>query len=73
MDLITIAYLKKALAGQTGGSGVPGPAGKSAYEIAVDYGFEGSEEEWLESLKATVDIPAQNWVTKEMIDAIWEE
>lgn len=26
-------------------------AGKSAYEIAVENGFEGSEEEWLESLK----------------------
>lgn len=26
-------------------------SGKSAYEIAVDHGFEGSEEEWLESLK----------------------
>lgn len=25
--------------------------GKSAYELAVDHGFEGSEEEWLESLK----------------------
>ena len=26
--------------------------GKSAYEIAVDHGFIGTEEEWLESLKA---------------------
>lgn len=25
-------------------------AGKSAYEIAVEYGFEGTEQEWLESL-----------------------
>lgn len=25
--------------------------GKSAYEIAVNHGFEGTEEEWLESLK----------------------
>lgn len=25
--------------------------GKSAYEIAVEYGFRGTEEEWLESLK----------------------
>ena len=25
--------------------------GKSAYEIAVENGFEGSEAEWLESLK----------------------
>ena len=28
-----------------------GANGKSAYEIAVEYGFEGTEEEWLESLK----------------------
>src|SRR5690625_1820254 len=31
-----------------GGAGEPG---KSAYEIAVEHGFVGSEEEWLESLK----------------------
>lgn len=28
-----------------------GPEGKSAYQVAVDNGFEGTEEEWLESLK----------------------
>lgn len=28
--------------------------GKSAYEIAVDNGFEGTEQEWLDSLKTTV-------------------
>jgi hypothetical protein len=28
-----------------------GMNGKSAYEIAVEYGFEGNEKEWLESLK----------------------
>lgn len=27
-----------------------GPPGKSAYQIAVDNGYEGTEEEWLESL-----------------------
>lgn len=31
--------------------GKPGQSGKSAYEIAVDNGFEGTEPEWLESLK----------------------
>jgi len=30
---------------------VIGPQGKSAYEIAVDNGFAGTESEWLESLK----------------------
>lgn len=36
-----------------GGGGGSGTAGKSAYEIALDHGFEGSEEEWLESLNGT--------------------
>lgn len=31
-----------------GGAGEPG---KSAYEIAVEHGFVGSEEDWLASLK----------------------
>lgn len=46
--------------------------GKSAYEIAVMHGFEGTEEEWLESLKAdslqtnkivTVMLLASDWVS----------
>lgn len=31
--------------------GVAGQRGKSAYEVAVDNGFTGTEQEWLESLK----------------------
>lgn len=34
--------------------GFVGAPGKSAYEIAVDNGFVGSEEEWLASLQASV-------------------
>ena len=37
--------------GELGGGGGAGTAGKSAYEIAVDNGFVGTETEWLESLK----------------------
>lgn len=37
--------------GELGGGGGSGAAGKSAYEIAVDNGFVGTETEWLESLK----------------------
>lgn len=33
-----------------GGSGGVGPAGASAYEIAVDEGFVGTQDEWLSSL-----------------------
>ena len=31
--------------------GPPGPTGMSAYELAVENGFEGTVEEWLESLE----------------------
>lgn len=31
---------------------IQGPQGKSAYEVAVDNGFQGTEKEWLDSLKA---------------------
>ena len=33
------------------GGGGAGEPGKSAYEIAVENGFEGDEQAWLESLK----------------------
>jgi len=33
-----------------GGTGIDGVDGLSAYEIALNYGFVGSEEEWLQSL-----------------------
>lgn len=36
--------------GDPGEQGPQGEPGLSAYEIAVDNGFEGTEEEWLESL-----------------------
>ena len=39
-----------ASSGESGEAGVAGENGKSAYEIAVEFGFEGSEEEWLASL-----------------------
>ena len=37
-----------------GGAGEPG---KSAYEIAVEHGFEGDEQAWLESLKGDKGDP----------------
>lgn len=44
-----------------GGGGV-GPAGKSAYEIAVEEGFAGSETEWLASLKGDAGpAPEVTW------------
>ena len=52
MDIITLAlakkYVQEALAGA---GGIKGDDGKSAYQIALDNGFSGTEDEWLESLQ----------------------
>lgn len=48
--------------GADGADGTNGTDGKSAYEIAVEQGYTGTEEEWLESLKgdsgdaATIEV-----------------
>ena len=34
---------------------LPVARGESAYEVALRNGFEGTEEEWLNSLKAAID------------------
>ena len=50
-------YLSKTpyyIRGNGGGVGEPG---KSAYEIAVEQGFEGDEQAWLESLKGDKGDP----------------
>ena len=48
-------------------TGCSGTAGKSAYDLAVENGFEGTVQEWLASLKAeapTIEIDAQtkHWI-----------
>lgn len=40
--------------------GPPGENGKSAYEIAVENGFIGTVEEWLESLKGQDGLPGKD-------------
>ena len=47
------------------GGGGSGTAGKSAYEIAVDNGFVGTETEWLESLKGADGTTFTPSVSKE--------
>lgn len=42
------------------GEFVGGRDGKSAYEIAVEHGFEGTEEEWLESLVGPPGPPGED-------------
>jgi hypothetical protein len=39
--------------GANGADGVNGADGRSAYQIAVDNGFVGTEQEWLDSLKGS--------------------
>lgn len=46
--------------GKDGKDGIDGVDGKSAYEIAKSYGFEGTEEEWLASLKGGVYVGSGN-------------
>lgn len=43
--------------GDPGNDGNPGNNGKSAYEIAVDNGFTGTQAQWLESLKGPKGDP----------------
>ena len=63
MVLLLLIISVVSLAGCTIYTSQPG---KSAYEIAVEHGFKGSEEEWLESLKGS-DGKSLN------IDDIYEE
>ena len=51
MDIITYALLKKYVKASLAGAGaLKGDPGKSAYEIAVQKGFSGTEEQWIASL-----------------------
>lgn len=44
----------------SGATGIQGSDGKSAYQIAVDNGFTGTESDWLESLAGTDGLDGQN-------------
>lgn len=44
-------------AGPAGKAGAQGKDGKSAYLIAKEHGFTGTEQEWLESLKGKTSYP----------------
>ncbi len=54
-----------------GAAGADGANGKSAYEIAVENGFEGTVQEWLESLKGATGASSYTYVkyANEMPDA----
>lgn len=53
MDITTLA-LAKAYTDEVAGFGVKGDPGKSAYQIAVEEGFSGTEQQWLDSLVGPV-------------------
>lgn len=51
MDLVTYALAKKYVDASLAGAGaLKGQDGKSAYEIAVQNGYSGSEQDWISSL-----------------------
>lgn len=51
MDLVTYALAKKYVDATLNGMGaLQGQPGESAYDIAVKYGYKGTEQEWLKSL-----------------------
>lgn len=57
---------------------IKGKNGKSAYEIALDNGFEDSEEEWLESLKGEQGVQGDPYTLTEedkqtIVDAVIAE
>lgn len=54
MAEVALDLKRRADAGEFNGPGVepePGPAGKSAYQLAVEAGFAGTLAEWLDSLR----------------------
>lgn len=61
IDVLTLALARK------GGSGA---RGASAYEIALKNGFEGTERDWLDSLKAEANF---THLSHEEIDAMFKE
>ena len=57
MDLVTLSLAKKYTDDTVASTGaLKGQDGKSAYQIALDNGFKGSEEAWLESLKGASGV-----------------
>lgn len=52
----TTANLINGSDGTNGTNGTNGENGKSAYQIAIDNGFDGTESEWLDSLKGADGI-----------------
>lgn len=64
---------EEPIPGPIGPAGPQGNPGKSAYQIALDNGFEGTESEWLASLKGepgTTPIRGRDYWTSNDISEI---
>lgn len=57
---MSVGYTKASL---KGAGALKGNDGASAYEVAVQNGFEGTEKEWLASLKGGDDPSDIDWST----------
>lgn len=57
---ITVRVSNIVYGGGNGVVGKDGVDGLSAYQLAVENGFIGTESEWLESLKANIDSATVN-------------
>ena len=62
---VRVGIYPVAIEGESGSGAVIGE-GKSAYEIAVDYGFVGTEKEWLASLKGKDGANGADGVTPQI-------
>lgn len=60
LDVKTIILLKQYAKGLVSNAVGGVKDGKSAYEIAKDHGFVGTEEEWINSLQADVPSIGEN-------------
>lgn len=62
IDLVTLALAKNYTEATVAGAGaIKGEDGKSAYQIAIENGFVGTESEWLKSLKGEKGTDGKNY------------
>lgn len=69
----------KGDSGVDGVNGIDGEDGKSAYQVAVDNGFAGTEQEWLKTLSGEngvtphIDLETKHWMIREIDTGILAE
>ena len=63
-------YTEKTVIGMGAIKGDKGENGKSAYEIALNNGFVGTEEEWLASLKADAVGDVESMIQEQLEETV---